>query len=152
MKDSAPQFAFSRRNYYLLFAGVLIIILGFTMMSGGGSDDPSVFEGEYVLDDASFEQLAEGQFRVDEAVSNKLEGLRNQEFDTEEALLQRVEEVLGKATYDANRFRIRSATTIHAAIFAAARITIAPIVVIFGYGFIFFAILYREKETAPKKP
>ncbi len=38
------QFAFQRKNYLFLMAGVLVIIIGFLLMSGGGSPDPNVFD------------------------------------------------------------------------------------------------------------
>ena len=38
------QFAFQRKNYLFLIAGVLVIICGFLLMSGGGSPDPNVFD------------------------------------------------------------------------------------------------------------
>lgn len=31
------------KNYILLLAGFAVIVLGFVLMSGGGSDDPDVF-------------------------------------------------------------------------------------------------------------
>jgi len=34
---------FTKKNYYLLLAGVLLIGLGYILMIGGGSDDPNVF-------------------------------------------------------------------------------------------------------------
>lgn len=36
-------FIFDKRNYTLMIIGLLIILLGFTLMIGGGSDDPNVF-------------------------------------------------------------------------------------------------------------
>jgi len=39
-------FALSRENYKLILIGIAIIIVGFTLMSGGGSDDPNVFSKE----------------------------------------------------------------------------------------------------------
>ncbi|MFK5856401.1 MAG: DUF3098 domain-containing protein [Bacteroidota bacterium] len=36
-------FAFNKTNYVILIAGLLILILGFLLMAGGGSDDPEVF-------------------------------------------------------------------------------------------------------------
>ena len=36
-------FIFDKRNYILMIIGLLIILLGFTLMIGGGSDDPNVF-------------------------------------------------------------------------------------------------------------
>jgi hypothetical protein len=38
------DFAFGRINYILMLTGIGIIVLGFILMSGGGSDDPNVFD------------------------------------------------------------------------------------------------------------
>jgi hypothetical protein len=37
------NFTFGKRNYQLLIAGVVVMALGYILMSGGGSDDPNVF-------------------------------------------------------------------------------------------------------------
>lgn len=37
------EFIFGRRNYKFMFIGLACITLGFILMSGGGSDDPNVF-------------------------------------------------------------------------------------------------------------
>ena len=37
------EFLFSKSNYYIVILGLLFIIIGFILMSGGGSDDPNVF-------------------------------------------------------------------------------------------------------------
>ncbi len=37
------NFTFGKRNYQLLITGVVLIAIGFILMSGGGSDDPNVF-------------------------------------------------------------------------------------------------------------
>jgi hypothetical protein len=47
-KKTAPtkqdqRFLFDKRNYILFALGVLLIIIGFVLMSGGGSNDPNVF-------------------------------------------------------------------------------------------------------------
>lgn len=34
---------FTKKNYYILTAGILLIFLGYILMIGGGSDDPNVF-------------------------------------------------------------------------------------------------------------
>lgn len=39
----ATGFAFGRQNYKLLFIGLALILLGFILMIGGGSEDPNVF-------------------------------------------------------------------------------------------------------------
>jgi hypothetical protein len=37
------EFAFGRQNYKLLLIGLVLILVGFLLMIGGGSDDPKVF-------------------------------------------------------------------------------------------------------------
>lgn len=71
-----PTFPFSRQNYMLILTGLVVVVLGFILMSGGGSDDPSIF---------------------------------------------------------------------NEAIFSTRRITLAPIVVLAGYGVIMYAILKKPK-------
>ncbi|RTY91321.1 DUF3098 domain-containing protein [Flavobacterium sp. GT3R68] len=44
-----PDFLFEKVNYKILLIGLGVIILGFILMSGGGSDDPKVFN-ESVFD------------------------------------------------------------------------------------------------------
>ncbi|MFY7665115.1 DUF3098 domain-containing protein [Flavobacterium sp.] len=47
MKESKEtQFVFGKQNYRLLLIGCAVIALGFILMSGGGSDDPNVFNPE----------------------------------------------------------------------------------------------------------
>lgn len=48
MKDKPEKFGFalSKHNYYLLAIGFVIIIIGFLLMIGGGSEDPNVFNEE----------------------------------------------------------------------------------------------------------
>jgi len=42
--ESRPaSFAFGKENYILLVSGVVLIMLGFIFMTGGGSKDPNVF-------------------------------------------------------------------------------------------------------------
>ena len=41
-----PIFAFGKENYILMLTGVVLIILGFILMTGGGSKDPNVFNEE----------------------------------------------------------------------------------------------------------
>ncbi len=36
-------FAFNKTNYTILIVGLVVIIMGFILMIGGGSDDPDVF-------------------------------------------------------------------------------------------------------------
>ena len=37
------NFTFGKKNYQLLIVGVIVMAIGFVLMSGGGSDDPNVF-------------------------------------------------------------------------------------------------------------
>lgn len=69
---------FSRQNYILLITGILVVFLGFLLMSGGGSEDPTKFNPD---------------------------------------------------------------------IFDARRITYAPIVVLFGYIFVVYAIMKKPKSS-----
>ena len=41
-----PDFIFKKANYKLMFIGLAVIAIGFILMSGGGSDDPNVFNPE----------------------------------------------------------------------------------------------------------
>lgn len=75
--DKKLEFALAKENYKLLLIGFAIIIIGFMLMMGGGSEDPTVFD----------------------------EG-----------------------------------------IFSFRRITLAPLVVLFGFAFEIYAIMKRPKE------
>ncbi|MBK7555719.1 MAG: DUF3098 domain-containing protein [Flavobacteriales bacterium] len=44
MADHQDELAFTRVNYRLLLIGIGIVMLGYVLMSGGGSGDPNVFE------------------------------------------------------------------------------------------------------------
>jgi len=46
--EQAPkqEFIFQKKNYLFMFIGLAFITLGFILMSGGGSDDPNVFNPE----------------------------------------------------------------------------------------------------------
>lgn len=76
------QFPFQRQNYILLLIGIGIILLGFLLMSGGGSEDPNEFSE---------------------------------------------------------------------AIFSFRRITLAPVVVLGGYGFVMYAIMKKPKGNENKE-
>ena len=39
-------FVFERGNFILMLVGVLLVIIGYVLMAGGGSDDPAVFNPE----------------------------------------------------------------------------------------------------------
>ena len=40
------QLLFEKRNYKFLMFSIILISLGFVLMSGGGSDDPNIFNPE----------------------------------------------------------------------------------------------------------
>ena len=43
MKNTSSEFLFDKVNYKFLLIGIATIAIGFILMSGGGSDDPAVF-------------------------------------------------------------------------------------------------------------
>ena len=40
------EFLFGKRAYRIMAIGFVLIVLGFVLMTGGGSDDPNVFNPE----------------------------------------------------------------------------------------------------------
>ena len=40
------EFLFGKKNYLILIVGAAVILIGFALMLGGGSDDPNVFNEE----------------------------------------------------------------------------------------------------------
>lgn len=38
-----PRFIFGKKNYTFMVVGIIFIALGFIFMSGGGSDNPAIF-------------------------------------------------------------------------------------------------------------
>ncbi len=47
-KQENSMFLFDKTNYYIMFAGLALILLGFVLMSGGKSTDPHVFNKEEI--------------------------------------------------------------------------------------------------------
>ena len=45
-KEQKHEFLFDSINYKILLVGIAVIALGFLLMSGGGSDNPNVFNEE----------------------------------------------------------------------------------------------------------
>ena len=41
--EQKPDFLFEKMNYKILLIGIAVIALGFILMSGGGNDNPKVF-------------------------------------------------------------------------------------------------------------
>ena len=46
MKKEKRKMVFGKKNYQLMLLGLLFITLGFFLMSGGGSEDPNIFNDE----------------------------------------------------------------------------------------------------------
>lgn len=42
-ENNQPEFLFGATNYKILLIGLAVIALGFILMSGGGNDNPEVF-------------------------------------------------------------------------------------------------------------
>jgi hypothetical protein len=40
------DFAFGKENYRIMLAGIALVLIGFALMTGGGSDDPLVWNEE----------------------------------------------------------------------------------------------------------
>lgn len=45
-EQAKGDFVFGKKNYKFMFIGLACIALGFILMSGGGTDDPNVFNPE----------------------------------------------------------------------------------------------------------
>ncbi|HWB64504.1 MAG TPA: DUF3098 domain-containing protein, partial [Chitinophagales bacterium] len=41
-------FIFDKTNYFIMIAGVVVILVGFLLMSGGATNDPNVFPKEAI--------------------------------------------------------------------------------------------------------
>ena len=44
--NTQTEFAFGKQNYILLLASIVVIVIGFALLSGGGSEDPNEFSPE----------------------------------------------------------------------------------------------------------
>ena len=40
------EFLFGKKNYLIMIAGAAVILIGYALMLGGGSDDPNIFNPE----------------------------------------------------------------------------------------------------------
>ncbi|MFI5204569.1 MAG: DUF3098 domain-containing protein [Flavobacteriales bacterium] len=58
---SKHHFTFRKENYMLLLAGIGLVIIGFLLMIGGGSDNPNEFKGEELF---SFRRITLAPFTV----------------------------------------------------------------------------------------
>ena len=46
IKKEKRKMVFGKKNYQLMLLGLTFITLGFFLMSGGGSEDPNIFNDE----------------------------------------------------------------------------------------------------------
>ena len=44
-----PGFAFGKENYRILLVGVVIVVIGYLLMIGGGSEDPNKFDANEIF-------------------------------------------------------------------------------------------------------
>ena len=44
----APHLLFGKHNYIFVLIGILCIAIGFILMAGGGSDDPTIFDADAI--------------------------------------------------------------------------------------------------------
>lgn len=44
-----PGFAFGKENYRILLVGVVIVVIGYLLMIGGGSEDPNKFDATEIF-------------------------------------------------------------------------------------------------------
>ena len=44
-----PGFAFTKENYRILIVGIVVIVIGYMLMVGGGSEDPNVFNADEIF-------------------------------------------------------------------------------------------------------
>ena len=45
-QGNKSEFLFGKKNYTIMLIGLAFIVLGFILMAGGGSDDPTIFNEE----------------------------------------------------------------------------------------------------------
>ena len=45
-KKKSEDFIFEKKNFQVMLVGIIFIVVGFVLMSGGGNDDPNVFNPE----------------------------------------------------------------------------------------------------------
>ena len=46
LNSSNPELLFGKKNYVIMLIGLIFIAIGFIFMSGGGSENPAVFNEE----------------------------------------------------------------------------------------------------------
>ena len=48
-KQEPSGFVFEKQGYTLVLIGIMLIIIGFILMSGGGSEDPNYFNADEIF-------------------------------------------------------------------------------------------------------
>lgn len=46
LQKRTGEFLFGKKNYMIMIFGLVIILIGFALMMGGGSEDPNIFNEE----------------------------------------------------------------------------------------------------------
>jgi len=59
--EDKERMVLKKKNYIFIIVGCLVVILGFVLMAGGGSDDPNVFNKEELF---SFRRITLAPFLV----------------------------------------------------------------------------------------
>ncbi|NNC94284.1 MAG: DUF3098 domain-containing protein [Chitinophagales bacterium] len=48
VKNHSNKFMMGRNNYLIMLVGLILLAIGFALMAGGGTDDPSIFPKEEI--------------------------------------------------------------------------------------------------------
>ena len=59
--EEKSKMVLGKNNYFFIIIGCLVVILGFILMSGGGSENPNVFQEEELF---SFRRITLAPFMV----------------------------------------------------------------------------------------
>ena len=59
--EEKKNMVLKRKNYIFIISGCFVVLFGFVLMSGGGSDDPNVFNEEELF---SFRRITLAPFLV----------------------------------------------------------------------------------------
>ena len=59
--NEKSKMVLGKKNYIIIISGCLIVVLGFILMSGGGSEDPNLFIEEELF---SFRRITLAPFMV----------------------------------------------------------------------------------------
>ncbi|MDA9809687.1 DUF3098 domain-containing protein [Flavobacteriales bacterium] len=59
--EEKTKMVLGKKNYVFIITGCLVVILGFILMSGGGSEDPNVFQEDELF---SFRRITLAPFMV----------------------------------------------------------------------------------------